>query len=668
MNKKIFSIFAFLVFTLAIFAVGVQASSVTGNLFWDSTTSRTLTINDGNSAMVLVSGDTIFESSMTIEVNLVDSSGSTVSNLLSTFTKSDTYTKDLTLTKLIYINSGTYKVKLTVTAASGSSVSDELTLIVNSIPDTTFPVVTILTPTNGATYTVNKTQMVATITENNLKECWYNLGSGNVSFACSNGANVINLISSKQGSNTWKVYAKDFAGNIGSDTVTFTVQSPPPTDTTSPIVNITNPLDGATYTSHRTSLTFNVYDLNLKSCFYSLNGATFVSIPSASNGPNTVTGITSVNGSNTWTVKCIDNSNNVGMNTVSFIVNIPEPTDTTAPVVKITDPTDGATYVSNRTHLDSTITENNLDQCWYNLGSGNVSFSCSNGTNTINSIASVQGSNTWKVYAKDVAGNFGMDTITFTVTNPTPGDSTAPVVDITNPVDGGIYTTNRTQMNVIITEDNLDQCWYNLGSGNVSFSCSNGTNTINSIASVQGSNTWKVYAKDLAGNVGMDTIDFAVISSPSSPLDITPIIPTNGQIIKGNIIFKAIVNKLSNVTYNIDSGANVTMTETLSLTFVSSSLSLSLGTHIVTFCAKDSTETVCKPVTFEVVEDKKSDKKTCSSCKINNNGPLNETIYDEGKNYAGKVSTEEYIYLNVKESNKLNFIQRILLWISNLFR
>jgi len=467
---------------------------------------------------------------------------------------------------------GTYTLKFSATSLSGEKDYStlEIKILKKIVVDTNSPVVNILSPTNGAIYTVNKTQMVATITEDNLKECWYDLGSENVSFSCNDGTNTINSIISKQGSNTWKVYAKDLSGNVGSDTVVFTVQSP--ADTTLPVVKIKDPINGATYSSQRTGLTFNVQEDNLRFCVYSLDGTHFSSVSSPTNGDNVVSGITSINGVNTWTVQCADLEGNVGSDTITFTVNIPV-IDTTAPIVKISDP-----------------------------------------------------------------------------------------------INGAVYNYNKTQMVTIITEDHLAQCWYDLGSGNVSFSCVNGTNTINSIISKQGLNTWKVYAKDVAGNIGSDTVVFTVITSPTSPLEITPIVPTNGEIIKGNIIFKAIVNKFSNVTYSLDSGANVTMAESSSLTFISSSLSLSIGTHTVTFCAKTSTEVVCKPVTFEVKEDKTDDKIGCKSCSSRNNGPLNETIPENKKNYPGKVSTEEYIYLNLDEGNKLNIIQRILLWISNLFR
>ncbi len=90
-------------------------------------------------------------------------------------------------------------------------------------------------------------------------------------------------------------------------------------DNIKPVVNIINPTN-TTYTSHRTSLTFSVYDDNLQSCTYKLNGAPQVNVVSLNNGINIITGITSVNGTNTWEVVCKDASGNIGTDSVTFTV------------------------------------------------------------------------------------------------------------------------------------------------------------------------------------------------------------------------------------------------------------------------------------------------------------------------------------------------------------
>jgi len=109
-------------------------------------------------------------------------------------------------------------------------------------------------------------------------------------------------------------------------------------DTTKPVVDITYPT-ATTYTSQRTNLIFNVNDDNLKSCSYSLNGASPVNVESLVNGVNTVTGISSVTGSNTWTVTCKDYSGNTGTDSVTFNVNIEEPKGCMLQLTKSTNST-----------------------------------------------------------------------------------------------------------------------------------------------------------------------------------------------------------------------------------------------------------------------------------------------------------------------------------------
>jgi hypothetical protein len=63
--------------------------------------------------------------------------------------------------------------------------------------------------------------------------------------------------------------------------------------------------------------------------------------------------------------------------------------------------------------LNSTISDTNLDTCWYSLDYGaNVTFTC--GTN-ITGIEANLGSNTWIVYANDSVGNTNSSTVVFSV-------------------------------------------------------------------------------------------------------------------------------------------------------------------------------------------------------------------------------------------------------------
>ncbi|MDP3992074.1 MAG: putative Ig domain-containing protein [Nanoarchaeota archaeon] len=122
MQKKLLLIPLMFVFL----AVAVQAASVTTSLFYDETTSNTLTITQGQQAHIIISADSIFEPSMTLRVDLINSQGNIVNNLLNVYTTFDSYF--LTVGPLAYLGPGNYTIVSTVTAASGQSDTDVLFL------------------------------------------------------------------------------------------------------------------------------------------------------------------------------------------------------------------------------------------------------------------------------------------------------------------------------------------------------------------------------------------------------------------------------------------------------------------------------------------------------------------------------------------------------------
>lgn len=79
-----------------------------------------------------------------------------------------------------------------------------------------------------------------------------------------------------------------------------------------------------------------------------------------------------------------------------------------------------------------------------------------------------------------------------------------PIVKIIFP-EGKTYSTKTTNLEVNITDANLQSCWYKLnGDSNVSFAC----NTPVVITAEKGKNTLVVYANDSSGNVGNDSVSF----------------------------------------------------------------------------------------------------------------------------------------------------------------
>src|SRR3989344_4902177 len=161
-----------------------------------------------------------------------------------------------------------------------------------------------------------------------------------------------------------------------------------------------------------------------------------------------------------------DSSNNINSTEKTyFIVN-----DITPPAISITYPFN-TTYNINVSALNYTISDGNLQACWYslNLGATNNSITC--GTN-LTGLISAEGSNTWRVYANDSAGNLNFSSVTFVK------DTTAPAINFTSPTEISGITINRNNIavNVTISDTNY---------ANVTINLYNSTGLVNSTFSIQ---------------------------------------------------------------------------------------------------------------------------------------------------------------------------------------
>ena len=128
---------------------------------------------------------------------------------------------------------------------------------------------------------------------------------------------AVNYTSLSDGSHSFKAYAQDTAGNVNY-TETRTVG----TDTTAPVINITYPLNGTTYSNYITQLKYTLTETNADSCWYGNGSINYTAVTAGVNWSN-MNG-NSTKGSNTWTVYCNDSANNVNSSSVTFTVdNIP---------------------------------------------------------------------------------------------------------------------------------------------------------------------------------------------------------------------------------------------------------------------------------------------------------------------------------------------------------
>jgi len=173
--------------------------------------------------------------------------------------------------------------------------------------------------------------------------------------------------------------------------------------------------------------------------------------------------------------------------------------DNTKPLVSLVYPT-AINYSIDITELNYTATDNtNLESCWYSLDSGSTNTTITCGNN-ITGLTSIQGYNTWTIYANDTFGNSNSSSVTFFK------DTIFPLVQISFPANT-TYNINVTELNYTATDTNLFECWYSLDNGATNTTAV-GCNNLTGLTSNEGSNTWSLWANDTVGNTNESTIVF----------------------------------------------------------------------------------------------------------------------------------------------------------------
>ena len=244
-NTKLLLISLALIFLISLVSFASAASVIT-NIFYDSTTERNATIPYGEQIGLIISADSIFEDNMTLSVDLLDSNGDFIRNLLSVFTTSDSYSNYIILGPTLYNSTGDYKIISTITAASGQTDTDELTLSVNA-PATgnNAPVIISIPVTQVNESQVYVYQVTATDADNDALT--YTLTQNPSWLSINSGTGLISGTAPSVDSNT------DFAVTVqvsdGEDTATqfyvitvLNVISPPinnaPVTTSTPITSV----------------------------------------------------------------------------------------------------------------------------------------------------------------------------------------------------------------------------------------------------------------------------------------------------------------------------------------------------------------------------------------------------------------------------------------------
>ncbi|MDP3027329.1 MAG: hypothetical protein Q8N63_06480, partial [Nanoarchaeota archaeon] len=223
--------------------------------------------------------------------------------------------------------------------------------------------------------------------------------SGDTSVNASEGFFIQNI---SDGVHSWNIWCNDTAApnkySFAALNRTFGI------DTIYPQINLTYPTN-ISYASIQTQINYTRSDLNIVSCWYSLDNGITNSTPDT-NCYN-FSSLNSGQGSKTWVVYINDSAGNENSSLVSFTV------DTISPDVAIVSPANNTN--SSDTGLDVNYTRgSDVQSCWYSNDTYAVNTTLA-GCINITTVTWSEGQHNVTVWVNDSAGNKNSSFVRFTI-------------------------------------------------------------------------------------------------------------------------------------------------------------------------------------------------------------------------------------------------------------
>jgi surface protein len=265
---------------------------------------------------------------------------------------------------------------------NGTTTTTSTTTSTTSITDITAPIVVIDSPESGS-YSSAMQQLTITASDAvGVDTIWYNWAGTNETYTSSQS------IEFPEGTHTIYAWANDTAGNIGTASITFTI------DMTAPGVVINSPSSGI-YPGPQ-QLTITASDaVGVDTIWYNWAGTNETYTSSQS--------IEFPEGAHTIYAWANDTAGNVGSTSVSFTI------DNAAPAVAIISPTD-TLYDNTEQLLNITASDNiGIDTIWYNWAGINETYI------SVHNITFTEGTHTIYAWANDTAGNIGATSVNVSI-------------------------------------------------------------------------------------------------------------------------------------------------------------------------------------------------------------------------------------------------------------
>jgi hypothetical protein len=286
-------------------------------------------------------------------------------------------------------------------------------------------------------------------------------------------------------------------------------------------------LDSYSY-NESINLNYSVADtpLGINSCWYFISNSSGLVIPSTiiANCLNTTFSLPR-DGIYWLNFSTNDSAGNINLTSIKFGVSI------YGPGVTLLSPIDNqwlseANVTFNATAIDSDGV--NFCELWGSWGSGwhkNETISLGNVTEASVSTSKnlSEGTYVWNFNCTDKIGYSSWAAENFTLDV----DHSAPIINITSPINGSSLTGIAATINYNISDRNIDACFFTLrdSSGNVhnygentSLTCSeNGSRTLIFLTGDIGNFTTFIYGRDKAGNENYNTVSFSTSGGVEAP-------------------------------------------------------------------------------------------------------------------------------------------------------
>jgi hypothetical protein len=379
-----------------------------------------------------------------------------------------------------------------VTVWANDTTGGESSANVNFTIDTTNVSLSISNPSNNSYSTLTTLNVNFTASDTNLDSCWYSNDSMLSNTTLSSCANITGVTWS-EGDHNVTIWANDSAGNLNFVDVTFVV------DSINPTISISSPSNNTNQTDAGLDVLFSVSDTNLASCWY---GNDSLSVNNTLASCVNITSVTWSQGSHDVVVWVNDSSGNLNSTSVTFFI------DSINPSISISSPSNNSQGTNNSLHVNYSVSDTNLDSCWYSNDSmlSNTSLSgCSNITTVVWS----DGEHNVSIFVNDSSGNENSSSVTFNV------DSNNPLISIDSPTNNSYSSDTGLNVTFSVSDSNLESCWYANDSMSVNTTLTSCANITEVTWSEQQHNV-TIWANDSFGNVNSTSITFNVDSSTLS--------------------------------------------------------------------------------------------------------------------------------------------------------